>query len=204
MGIGFVILVYLVSIFILSTIIAIIAVILVFAFSKKGKRRRKILFATISPYLTLYSFYILFLIGDIIVSVSKDVDMGIGDYWYVPISEDCKLSFIDLPENSFIECEDQTIINGISGIQESGSEMYIDSDEDGYFRFDVPTQKMDTITTFEYNSVVESRKLQMVKAYDFYRKRIKSTAGNYFIIVRIIAFLICVAIFIKAKKIMLK
>src|SRR5689334_17827280 len=102
MGIFFVILIHLVAIFILSAIIAVFAGIITYFVSAKQKRKRKLLLATLSPFVGLYIAYFFALFGSAAVSEYKKIDIGIGDSWYVPLSTQCRLSFIDLPENGYI------------------------------------------------------------------------------------------------------
>ena len=79
MGIFFVILIHLVAIFILSAIIAVFAGIITYFVSAKQKRKRKLLLATLSPFVGLYIAYFFALFGSAAVSEYKKIDIGIGE-----------------------------------------------------------------------------------------------------------------------------
>ena len=57
MGIGFVIIIHLIVIFVLSFIVAIIGAITTYFLSKKNKRKRKTILALILPFIGLYTLY---------------------------------------------------------------------------------------------------------------------------------------------------
>ncbi|SIT21929.1 hypothetical protein [Chryseobacterium gambrini] len=93
MGIGFVMLFHLIIILILSSIIAIIGG-LITAFCSKERKKRKILLAFLAPFAGFYTLYFCAIIGSSIVSEKKNIDIGFGDCWYVPLENDCQLLFI--------------------------------------------------------------------------------------------------------------
>lgn len=124
MGVAFTLIVHLFIIFIIYSIVGIIAGILTSCFAKH-KRKQKTLFAIITPFILLYTWYFVALIASAVVSDKKGVDIGIGDTWYVPITEDYILLFIDIPELASIEKKkDGTILRSVSHIQHKGNYIY--------------------------------------------------------------------------------
>ena len=133
MGIGFVIILHFVFIFILSLLIAVISALVTYFFTDKEKKKRKMFLATFTPFQTLYTFYILLFVGAIVVSEMKDVDLGIGDTWYAPINKTCRILMIDLPEQAHIECSGTTIISHVSHLQQLENKIIGKTYDDVYF-----------------------------------------------------------------------
>lgn len=96
MGTGFVILIHLVGIFILSTAIALAGSVIVYCTGRKQTRPRRLFFATAAPFTGLFSLYFFYLTAAVIISGLKDTDIGIGDTWYIPLSRDSRLLFITM------------------------------------------------------------------------------------------------------------
>ena len=137
MGVGFVIFLHLIVIFILSVIISIVVGLLTFHLSKKEKRKQKVFAAILSPFFGLYTLYFVGLLGSIVVSEIKNVDIGIGDSFYVPLIDNCELRFIDSPDYAYIENNGQQIIHDISKIQQIDYQIFGKTKDDGYFSYDI-------------------------------------------------------------------
>jgi len=188
MGFGFVILIHLVAIFILSFIIALVWTILTRIFSKEEKRKRKMLFALLSPFIGLYSLYFLGLFGSVFVSESKGVDIGIGDYWYVQINDNCKLSFIDLPEQAYLEDDDNALIEGVELIEQIENEIVGKTYDGLYFSYNFKTKYFKQYKNeSELLIANNSPKSNFKKAIDFYSDKRNEVSGIYFIFVGIIS-----------------
>jgi len=190
MGFGFVILIHLVAIFFLSAIVALVWTILTRLLSKEEKRKRKIIFAGLAPFIGLYSFYFLGLFGSIIVSEIKGVDVGIGDCWYVPIKDNCKLTFIDLPEQSYLDDDNKTLIEGIEYIQQTEKTVLGKTYDNVYFSYDLTKKdlkKYKTESDFQLANNIPQPNFK--KTTDFYNDRRNEVAGTGFIIVGIISLL---------------
>ena len=142
MGFGFVILIHLIAIFLISAFIALVWIVLTRILAKEEKRKRKILFAGLAPFIGLYSLYFLGLFGSIIVSEIKGVDIGIGDCWYVPVKDNCKLTFIDLPEQSYLDDNNKTIIESIEFIQQTEKNVLGKTYDSIYFSYDLNTKDL--------------------------------------------------------------
>lgn len=181
MGIGFVILIHFVILFILSLVCAVIGILITYFTSKKEERRRKILLAFVAPFVGLYTFYIVGLIGASIVAEKKKVDMGIGDAWYVPLENDRQLLFIDLPEQAHIAKEDGRIfISEVSEIEENGSQVIGKTFENQYFSYDTNTDEVKKFSTEkELVTSIGNKTLKLVNAYDFYSDRKSEIMGSW-------------------------
>lgn len=191
MGFGFVILIHLVAIFLLGAVIALVWTILTRLLSKKEKRNRKILFAGLAPFFGLYSLYFLGLIGSIIVSEIKGVDIGIGDCWYVQIKDNCKLTFIDLPEQSYLDDDNKTVIDGIEFIQQTEKSVFGKTYDSVYFRYDFATKDlMKYKNKSDFLTSNNDIKLNFRKTTDFYNDKRNELAGTSFIVVGILSLLI--------------
>ncbi|MBW7913785.1 MAG: hypothetical protein H3C54_08860 [Taibaiella sp.] len=200
MGLGIVIIVHLIGIFILSLLIAAFARIVAYSISRKKSRKTGII-TLISPFIALYTLYFAALAGSIIVSVYKKVDIGIGDAWYVPLSGTCQLLFIDVPENGFLECNGETIITDIAQIQVGEDNIYAKTNEDHYFSFNVTNSSLIEFSNeadFIINTTID--KITLKNATDYYFERRNEIAGTSLTIVGIISLLVStfvVLIFIK-------
>ena len=98
MGIGFVILIFIVFIAIISLIVAFFSGMFTAFFVKGEKRKRKILLSILIPFHIFFSSFFFCLIGSVIISENNNVDIGIGDSWYAPIDESHQILMIDLTE----------------------------------------------------------------------------------------------------------
>ncbi|HNI43990.1 MAG TPA: hypothetical protein PK230_04780 [Chitinophagales bacterium] len=191
MGIGFVILIHLVAIFLLSTVIAMVWVNLTQLFSTEEKRKRKMLFAGLAPFVGLYTLYFLLFGGTIIISEIKNVDIGIGDYWYVPIKDNCKLAFIDLPESSYIIEGDTTVIQDVEFIEQTEKNVIGKTYDNIYFSYDLNAKILKKIETeSELMALNNNQKPNFKKTTDFYNDRKNELIGISFIIVRIVSLLL--------------
>src|SRR5262245_1547356 len=141
MGIGFVFIIHLIVIGILSGVIATVSAIITFIASKKETRKRNMWTAIVAPFVGLYTLYIFGLIGSGIVSSVKNVDIGIGDAWYVPLQDNCQLLFIDIPEQAYIEKDGQTIISEVSQLQQINNKIIGKTSDSKYFTYNTTTSE---------------------------------------------------------------
>ena len=193
MGFGFVILIHLVAIFLLSAVIALPCAILTRLISKKEKRQRKILFAGISPFIGLYTLYFIGLFGSIIVSEIKGVDVGIGDSWYVPIKDNCKLIFIDLLEQSYLDDDNKTVIENIEFIQQTENSVLGITYDSVYFQYDLAKKDLQKYKTESDLLIsINNQKNNFKKTTVFYNDRRNELAGTSFIIVGILSLIITI------------
>ena len=199
MGIGFVILIHLIVIFFLGLIIAIIGIITTYFLSKKKKRKRKILLALFLPFIGLYSLYFCGLIGSIIISETKNIDIGIGDSWYVPLNENHQLIFIDLPEQAYIEKNGQTVISGVSKIEQTEKYILGTTYDDKYFSYNLKTNELNG---FENEKELD-KEPNLKKAIEFYSDKRNEIAGFSLIIVGILSLFISTMILILITKLTL-
>lgn len=198
MGIGFVIIIHLVAIFVFSAFLAVIGAFICY-FAAKNKRNRKVLLAIISPFIALYTLYFTAVAGAIGVSEYKGIDVGIGDVWYVPLPNNYRLTFIDSPEQAYIECDGRTIIADVSEIALDDDKIYVKT-YDGEYR---------TLNT-EYKETDDSRmeeasnKIAFKKASDFYTARRSMVAGTSLSIVGILSLLVSIAVTYGISRLVLK
>lgn len=173
MGIGFVILIHLVILFILCLIFALIAGIVAYLVSNKNRRRRKIILAIAAPFVGLYTFYICGIIGFSLVTDKKKVDIGIGDAWYVPLRNNHQLLFIDIPEQASINGKNgETQVSMVAEIEEDGNKILGKTFDNGYFLLDTATDEVKTFNTEkELIAVYSGRKPNLAEVTEFYSER---------------------------------
>ena len=143
MGIGFVILIHLVGLLVLSIVLAIIAGVITYYTTPAERRRRTMRVAIIAPFLGLYTFYFASLAGAMVVSEMKQVDMGIGDVWNVPLAENCQLVFIDLPEQASIEKNGQTVVSDVVSINQQKDRIFGKTADNRFFQYNTTTNKLE-------------------------------------------------------------
>jgi len=195
MGVGFVIFLHLIVIFILSVIISIVVGLLTFHLSKKEKRKQKVFAAILSPFFGLYTLYFVGLLGSIVVSEIKNVDIGIGDSFYVPLIDNCELRFIDSPDYAYIENNGQQIIHDISKIQQIDYQIFGKTKDDGYFSYDI--QKNELIKFKDENELTvdeSNEKLELINISEFYSDKKSEATGFSLIIVGVISLIASVTI----------
>ncbi|WP_299051736.1 hypothetical protein [uncultured Polaribacter sp.] len=204
MGIGFVIIIHLIVIFVLSFIIAIIGAITIYFLSKNNKRKRKTILALILPFIGLYTLYFSCLMGSIMISETKNIDIGIGDTSYIPLDENHQLLFIDLPEHAFIEKDGQTVISGVSKMEQTEKHVLGTTYDNKYFSYNLKTNKL---KKFESKKELEiykiEKELNLKKAIEFYSEKRNEIAGFHLIIVGIFSLLISIITLILITKLVL-
>jgi hypothetical protein len=175
MGPLFVILFHLIFIFIVASILAFVFTI--FSAFLKNKKKRKIVFALLSPFVFCYSLYFFALIGSGIVSTIKDVDMGIGDYWSVPLNDNVKLSFIDSSENCYLETDQEQLLN-VKEIQQIKNDYYIKTNDNSYLLKNDSDDFIETIIPSE---------VKLLDSWDFYFKKKYEIAGGLLVFFGIVS-----------------
>ena len=205
MGIVFVILIHLVLIFFISSITGLIWIILICILSKSKNRTRKIIFAGLTPYVGLYSLYFFVLFGSIIVSQLKGVDEGIGDCWYVTIKDKCNLTFIDLPEQSYLKDDDKTIIEGIACIQQEDYKLTGVTHDSIFFSYDINSKAFQRYKSeTELLKANNKQKFNLIKAIDYYSDKKDEVAGTSLILVGIISIILTIFILFGLKKLIIR
>ncbi len=194
MGIGFVIIIHLFMIAVLSFIFAVISGTFTYFISKKENRRRKIILALIAPFAALYTFYIVGIIGLSMVSNNKKVDVGIGDAWYVPLKNAHQLLFIDLPEQASINTgSGLTLVSQVTKIEELGNYVFGKTFENEYFFVDLQTNEVKTFQTEkELSALHVNKKLNLVDATEFYSEKKNAIMGYWPLLIMLLSLIISI------------
>lgn len=194
MGIGFVILIHLFFLFILSFICAVVSCTITYFINKKERRKRKLLLAFIAPFVGFYTFYIVGIIGLSIITNNKNVDIGIGDAWYVPLKNDYQLLFIDLPEQSSINKENgPTLVSGVTEVEEYGNQIFGKTFDNEYFLVNTKTDEVKTFhTEKELIGLYAGRKLNLVDTTEFYSERKNDIMGYWPMFIGFLSLLVSV------------
>lgn len=190
MGIAFVLIFHLIVIGMLSGLIAIIGSLGCYFFSRIESRKRNILTMIIAPFVALYIMYIVGLVGSGIVSEYKNIDIGIGDAWYVPLSNECQLWFIDVTEAGYIYRDNETVLSEVTHLQQVDHKLFGKTAKDTYFSYDVV---LNTLTEYATDEELISQntdvKFNLIKAIEFYGDKRNEIAGIELTIVGIVALL---------------
>lgn len=194
MGIGFVLIGYYILIGIIGGIIAAVATLTTYLLSKKENRKRNIVIAVLSPFIVLYTFVTSLLIGLIIVSENKGIDVGIGDCWYVPLSENSQLLFIDIPDAGYIEYSEQPVISGVTQLQQINNIILGKTNNDTYFVYNTTTNNLNEFKTEnELISKNSNIKPNLIDANTFYSNKRNDIAGNALLFATVSSLIISLA-----------
>lgn len=206
MGIGFVIIIHFIALAILSGIVAAISVAVTFFTTKnKEKRKRRIFLSAFLPFQFFFTLYILGVAGSIMVSEIKDVDIGIGDSFYVPINETCEIQMIDIIDNAYLECNDQTVISQVSSILPTESKIFGETEDGKFFCYELNNSELREYSDFlELASKENTPDLELIEIPEYYYNRRNEVAGTAIIIIGVIAFVTTILIMWLTRKLVLK
>jgi hypothetical protein len=205
MGIGIVIIAHLFLIFILCSIISVFTSAITYFISNKIKRTRKIVFAGISPFVLFYALYFFGLFGLIIISRVKNVDVGIGDTWYVPLSNNYRLLFIDMVEYGDIEKNGKTVISEISLIQQNNNKIIGKTRQNNYFSYDTKTNELkENLTEKEMISQNLDINPRLISAIDFYQNKWNDVFWFWLIIIGAISLILSLSLLLLLGKLILR
>ena len=171
----------------------------------KEKRIRKLIFSVISPFVGLYLIYFCGLFGSIVVSEIKNVDIGIGDSWYVPLPNNCELLFIDIPENAYIEKNGQTVISEVSQLQQIDNEIIGMTTTNKYFSYNTKTNALKEFLSKDELIIQNSNiKPKLINSVDFYTDIRDEIAGFWFILVGVLSVIISITVLYLLKRLIIK
>lgn len=204
MGIGFVIIFHLLFLTIVSTIMG-ITIGLTTYFKDKSRSVLNSLIKSGIPFVFLFSLYFLILIGATIISIYKNVDIGIGDSWKVPLNNKCDLNFIDLPEQASIYCGKESLVNDISHLKQDKDKIYGKTYEDEFFSYNLTTsilKKYKSETEFISNETENPK--TFFTAMKFYSERKNEICGTETNIMGILSLMLSILITILYFKLTMK
>jgi len=100
------------------------------------------------------------------------VDIGIGDSWYVPINNSCRILMIDLPEQAYLECNGSNLFSEVSHLQLLDNKVYGKTFKDKYFAINL-TDKIPQTYTSENELKTEENitTLELQQTEKFYAER---------------------------------
>ncbi len=192
MSASFAIFFQLIFVFIVCIVLAIIGCLITYFVSKKTKRKRKLLFVFLAPFVGLFTLYFCALLGSIIVSGIKNIDIGIGDSWYVPISQKCELHFIDITDQGFISKNNEVVISEIVNIEQI-NDVFIGSTLDKkYFKYNENSNSLTYFKSKDELAKILNTKINLKNVFDFYIEKRNEIAGTWLIIVGIISLAISI------------
>jgi len=208
MGLGLVLFGIVMLIFMTATVLAVVGLIiaLFLKFMNKNKWKRKIFLSITIPYLFLFSLFFFGLTGSIIVSETKNVDIGIGDCWYAPINENYSILLIDVPHCGTIRYnQNETLVSNVVELDFSkntnkiyGKKIEFDysgncgikgiKDDSCFFVVDIKNKGVRYFSTKQ--ELIDNEKIDthaFLKIREFYTKMYKEVAGTAMTIVRILS-----------------
>lgn len=180
----------------MAVIIAIVLTLIVSLFSligNKAGRRRRLLRAVVgTPIATLSFLLSLFVLNSGLTTLTK-TDNGIGDYYYVPLENGYRLSFIDTFDNGgYIERNDETLLDGVTKIQMDDQKVYAHA-RSSYYVLDTSTHQLTEISML-------SDGIDLVSAEDFYNTQYRKTNRLGWIVIIIISLAVSTALTLTISK----
>lgn len=193
MGIGFVLLIWLVVLLVLGSLGALLVSFITFRMSRSSTpaiRWTRTLGAFVYPFIMIGYLGASFLLYAVWCEGYRKVDPGLGDCWHAPIVNGYQLVFIDIPEKgSIVSAKDmeagfwEANLSDISLIGTKGDLIYGVSDDSGYFLFNTKDKKLKASRSKnEWQTWLTgfglSANEELSKTYDLYVK-IRITARDW-------------------------
>ena len=206
MGIGFVIVIHFIVLAILSGIVGAISATVTFFISKhKEKRKNRIFLAMFLPFQFFFTIYILAVLGLIVVSEVKDVDLGIGDSFYVPINETCEIYMIDNIDNAYLECNGESVINNVSSILPTDEKIFGKTRDGKFFCYELNNSEIREYSDkLELTSNENLPELNLIEIPEYYDNKRNEVAGTATILVGVLALVLTIVIIWFTRKLVLK
>lgn len=186
---------YFLIIFIITTIISILSGIITYFVSNKNKKKIKVLTAIFTPFIIIYTFLIFSIIGTIIISETKNIDLGMGDTWCVPLNENLEILMIDSTERAFLKSEEKVLIENITQIQQINEKIYGKNSENKFFSFNLSNNKYKNYFTQE--ELIKQEKIidiNLIEIFEFYQNKKWEVSGIETIILQILSLIISIII----------
>ena len=144
MGLGFVLIIWLIILVALAIPTSATLCLLTRRFSKSATKnllRRRIVIAGVVPFAMIAYFGFAFIAYGSWCLLVRNVDPGIGDGWVVPVGNDYTMEMIDIPENASIHMNNETYIKGIKLVGKMEPYVFGRS-ADGYFILNVSSGEL--------------------------------------------------------------
>ena len=165
---------------ILATIVLTLIVSLLSLIGNQAGRRRRLLQAVIGTPVATISFLLSLFILNMGLTALTKTDNGIGDYFYVPLENGYRLSFIDaLETGGYIERDDKTLLDNVHEILMKDEKVYAHTRTSCYV-LDTSTHQLDEIT-------LPSDGIDLISAEDFYYMRYRETNRLGWIVIVLIS-----------------
>ncbi|MFZ4931996.1 hypothetical protein [Chryseobacterium sp. Mn2064] len=173
MGIGFVIVLHLFLLSIVGFIVGIVSSVVTYFAGKKERRRVKVVVAFMAPFAFLYTFYMGGLIGLSILADRRNVDIGIGDDWHVPLENNHTLSFIDLDApGSIVEKGGRFVVWDVIAIEEKGNKIVGKTEDNQFFSYDTRTDEVQKFKTeSDLKSASNNKEIKLMNVSKFYSQK---------------------------------
>ena len=166
-----------------ATIFLTLVVSLFSLIGNKEGRRRRLLRAVVGTPVAILSFLVSLLVLNFGLTTLTKTDSGIGDYFYVPLENGYRLSFIDALETSgYIERKDKTFLDNVTEIQMNDKKVYAHNGS-SYFVLDTSMHQLTEVSS-------PSDEIDLVSAEDFYYMRYRKVNRIGWIIIALISLVV--------------
>jgi predicted PurR-regulated permease PerM len=202
MRLGIVLLGSLILVFIVGLIIALIAAIVTYSINKS---KRKSFLAFCLPFIFIFTLFFSALIGSIIVSEVKNVDIGMGDSWYAPINDSYQIGMIDVPDAGYIQCNQGVLVNDIAELQEYPDNTIKGKTTSGqFFVLNLNNREVNYYSSEqELIKNTGTNGFAFIKVADFEAQKYKQAAGTGILIAGILSLIISILVSYLFSKIFL-
>lgn len=147
--------------------------------NNEGRRRRLFRAVIGTPIATLSFLGSLFVLNIGLTTLTK-TDNGIGDYYYVPLKNGYRLSFIDVLEaGGNIERKNKTLLGNVTEIQMKDKKIYAHT-RLSYYVLDISTHQLTELS-------LPSDEIDLVSAEAFYFMQYRKTNGIGWIVISLIS-----------------
>jgi len=165
---------------VIATIFLTLIVSLFSLIGNKAGRRRRLLRAVIGTPVATLSFLLSLLVLNFGLTTLTKTDNGIGDYFYVPLGNGYRLSFIDtFDTGGCIERNGETFLDEVTEIQRNDQKVYAHTRTSDYV-LDTGTHQLTEIS-------MPSDAIDLVSAEDFYYEQYRKTNRLGWIVIALIS-----------------
>lgn len=152
--------------------------------AKEPLRSRKLILAFWMPFLAVYVFSGICFWGNAIVANSIGTDIGVGDWFFVNISRNYSLYFVDTTEyGGHIGSSEGgfPLVSDIVEICERGNVIFGKSENGTFFSFNVETEKPEIYANESalIAAIPEAENAELVPAGNFYRQKAGQLYGAW-------------------------
>lgn len=167
-------------------------------FVKEPNRTRKLFLAFFIPIFVMFSFPVTFGAGNAVVASFVGTDIGVGDWFYVNVSRNYSLCFVDTTEyggHIGSSAGGISLVPDVVEICERGNVLFGELENGKFFSFNTESEKPEIYADKPalIAAAPEAEGAEFVPAGDFYRQKVRQLYGVWFHILPVLSVMLTAA-----------